>query len=328
MTGSARAALFVTGASGFVGRRLLALLPPDQFASVTLLTRRDEPLVPATLRGLAVVVRGDLHAPAAYASHIASGAVVLHMAARTGPGSRREHFEANDAGTRALVAAARDRRAGRLLFLSSIACGFRTRIGYHYADAKEAAERVVAASGLPWAVLRATMVLGHGSAIWSAIADLARRGRMVRPGGAGVRVQPIWVDDLARVLIDEAARPSVLNEVVELGGPEVLTFDELLTRASRRLRGTPSPIIHVPARPIAAALRALEMVLPVRLPVSAGQLGSFMNDGVARPDARLSSRHPAMLGVDVMLDRLVPRTAGAPLSGAGGEDPDVKPRME
>ncbi len=327
MTGSDRPALFVTGASGFVGARLLALLQTDRFARVTLLARGALP-VPEGLRGRVEIVRGDLRDPAAYAPHIAPGAVVLHLAARTGAGTRREHFAANEGGTRALVTAAGERRAGRLLFLSSIACGFRTRIGYHYADAKEAAERHVAASGLPWAVVRATMVLGHGGAIWSAIADLAGRPRMVRPGGAGVRVQPIWVDDLAHVLAEEVARPSLTNEIAELGGPDVLTFDEVLARVSRRLRGTASPIVHVPARPVAWALRALELVLPVRLPVSAGQLGSFMNDGVARPDPRLASRYPALLGVDEMLDRLMPTGGAAARSVRGREDLGVTPRTE
>lgn len=307
-----RRPLFVTGASGFVGARLLSQLDPDAHTGVVLLVRRGELTLPERLRGRVEVVRADLHDRAGYAPHMAQDATVLHLAALTGSARRTEHFHVNDAGTGELVAAAAERQAGRVLFLSSIACSFAKRAGYHYADAKEAGERRIARSGLPWAVVRSTIVLGIGSAIWTALSTMAAKPRIVLPGSGRVRIQPIWVDDLVRMLLNEVAECRLRDEVVEFGGPDVLTFDDFLTRASRRLRGTPSTMVHVPGRPIVWALQALEAALPVSLPVRAGQLASFLNDGVARPDARLDSLHRDMLGVDAMLERLVsPETPGA-----------------
>lgn len=307
---SARSSLFVTGASGFVGTRLLALLDPAAHGDVTLLSRQGM-AVPARLAGRVNVVPADLRDTPAYAAQIAPGATVLHMAALTGRGTRREHFLVNDAGTAALLDAAAQRGAGRFVFLSSIACGFTRRAGYHYADAKASAERRVAASGLPWTTLRATIVLGPAGAIWSALAAMASKRVILVPGSGRIRIQPIWVDDLARVLVNELAQPQFDDEIVDVGGPEPIPFDDFLRRASRRLRGSPAALIHVPAAPIVAALRAIEAVAGGRLPVSAGQFASFRNDGVARPDPRLAELQRRMAGVDTILERLTGGGAGA-----------------
>jgi NADH dehydrogenase len=300
--------LFLTGAGGFVGRRVLEALDPARYASLRFLVRRPLAL-PARLHEAphAELVEGDLLAPDTYRAHLDADTTVLHLAALTGNATRREHMEGNLDATERLLDACRDAGVPRFLFVSTVAVAFELRAGYHYADAKEAAERAVSESGIPYLIARPTIVLGPGSPIWDALAGFAAKPVTPLPGSGRAEIQPVWADDLAAVLLDLAGG-TFDGTVVDVGGPERLTFDEFMRRASRRLRGKPGPILHLPAGPIVLCLRMLEALLPFCPPVTAGQFASFRNDGVARPDPRTEPHLARMRGVDTMLDEL---TAGA-----------------
>ena len=92
-------------------------------------------------------------------------------------------------------------------------------------------------------------------------------------------MQPVDVTDLAEVLAAVIEDASFSGQVLEAGGPDVVTVAELLS-VLRRLEGRPPRQVSLPARPVAALLWALERAgLP--LPVTAGQIATFVEDGVA-----------------------------------------------
>jgi NADH dehydrogenase len=162
--------------------------------------------------------------------------------------------------------------------VSSIAVRFAGAPRYHYAESKKQAEEIVRTSGMPYTIVRPTLVLGPGSPNLESLTRLALMPVVPLFGGAEARVQPVHVDDLAAALVLICANPP-RGETVEVGGPETLTMRDLLSR----LRGAPLHSVNVPFKPLAFALGACEDLLFPLLPFTAGQLASFVCDGIARP---------------------------------------------
>jgi NADH dehydrogenase len=273
--------LFITGADGFIGRRLVKPLAPDAFHRLA----------------------SDLQDTDSYASDLDGQTTVVHLAAQTGKARDNEYFQANVEGTRALIRACKSRGVPRFLHVSTIATTFDDVDGYPYAASKQQAEQLVQESGLEWTIVRPTIVLGPGSAALDGFRPLLRRSTILVPGGGGVRMQPVHVDDVADVLLRLARSATLGNRIYELGGPEVLTLGEFLSRAHAVLYGGASARrVHVPIRPIRALLRLVETVAPGLAPVHPGQLSAFFNDSVAAADLRLMDPQTTLRSVETMLD--------------------------
>lgn len=226
---------------------------------------------------------------------------MLHLAAATGKASPREMRQVNVEGTRRLLQAAKEAGVAHFIFVSSIAASFRDQRWYHYAHAKREAEALVAASGIPCSIVRPTMIFGPGSPIETALTGLATGGAPIVLGSGEVAVQPVHVDDLASFLVGLAADAPAGGAPMELGGGERMTMRALLARI-RAARSLPSRTpTSIPLGFIRTVLGALEPMVGTALPVSAGQLASFVNDATATPHPIVTRLMPAPRGVDAML---------------------------
>jgi NADH dehydrogenase len=297
-------ALFVTGATGFIGRRVLAALDRTPDVDLRCLTRRQERLTRLPeWRSRWTAVEGELLEPASYATLIPLGGTVVHLAGAVGKQRAAEFHRANVSGARALLRAAVSARITHFVYVSSIAAAYPDAPGYPYAASKREAERAVAGAGLSCTILRPTIVFGHGSPARAAFERLALLPVPVQLGNGAVEIQPIDVDDVAAILVS-AALERWSGEPIDVGGPDVCTIDELFA-AIRHARGRPPrPPLHVPLAPLRVALRLVEPILGRALPVSAGQLAAFAFSSRARPDPRVAGRAPGMKRLSEMLDEL------------------------
>ena len=285
-----RSCLLVTGASGFVGNRVLALAA-QRFERVLALSRSEIAEPPAGVEAL----RGDLlgEAPAAWERSLAGCDAVIHLAATTGKASPAEYARGNVAATARVLAAARQSGVRHFVYVSSIAVRFADQTHYAYAHSKTAAERLVRESGLAVTIVRPTIVAGPGSPVMAGFAKLALAPLTPVFGDGQRRVSPIHVDDLAEALLEIAAgEPNA--EPIELGGPENFTLDELFARI-RAAQGAGAPrLVHLPLAPVRALLAALEPALRPLLPLTAGQLATFANDGLPAASAFSAARAAAL----------------------------------
>jgi NADH dehydrogenase len=297
-------ALFITGGTGFIGRRLLGAIDAAEYRAVTCLSRSGQTSAERGTAALGIqIVRGDLRNPDSYTSHLAGCDTVLHLAAATGRTSREDAFSINANGTRALVQECRRHGVRDFLLVSTIAVKYPNTHHYAYARAKQEAETAVRESGLRHVIVRPTIVLGPEAPIWHNILGLARRRRIVMPGQGRVRVQPIFVDDLVAGMITVVRQDLFQGGIYELGGPDVTSFEELLRRVHRLWTGREPAVMHLPLLPIIAGLSALEPVLGRRLPVTAGQLFAFRYDSTADPARALPCDGPRGLALDDMIQR-------------------------
>jgi len=325
--------LVITGASGFVGRRLVSRARTRAVGHPVTLVARDPkalaslgPLPPAWR-----VVQADLATGSLAPGEIPAGAVVVHLAAATGRQAPDVMRAVNVEGTRRLLEAARAARAAHVIFVSSIAAGFADRRWYPYAEAKREAEALVRSSGLPCTIVRPTMVFGEGSPVQDGLQRLALGAAPVVLGTGDVQLQPVHVDDLAHFLLALALAPEGSPDPVDVGGATRASLRDVLA-AMRAAHGEPPRrVVGVPLALLRRSLAIAERFLGGRLPVTAGQLASFVNDSVAAPHPLTRRYLPAPRPLGTILPALAPaRRAAAALPASAppsaGDAPAVLAR--
>jgi NADH dehydrogenase len=275
-------ALFVTGATGFVGRAFVERIASQTDVTVTALARRvSSPPHAPTVRW----VQGDLLRDGDWRSALDGADTVLHLAAATGKLSPEEIRRVNVDATERLLGFARAANVARFLFVSSIAAKFADAPHYHYAAAKRVAERLVADSGLRTLIVRPTMVLGPGSPIGQRLRTLATAPVIAVFGDGRTRIQPIHVDDLAAILADLAVSASFDGRIIEVGGTDAIAIEDFLRMVRAAAHRDGDTALHVPVGPLRAALALVERVSVKLVPFTAGQLASFTNDGTVDANA-------------------------------------------
>ena len=156
--------------------------------------------------------------------------------------------------SRAMFFAARRAGATRIVHVSIANPSLESPLPYY--RGKALVERALAESGMPFSIVRPTWLFGGArDVLMNNIAWILRHMPMIAvPGDGRYLVQPIHVDDLARICVEHAR---VGNDVVvDAAGPEALPFEDLI-RAVRAAVGSRAPIIHVPASVMSLASRAL-----------------------------------------------------------------------
>jgi NADH dehydrogenase len=162
------------------------------------------------------------------------------------------------ANSRALFHAARRAGVARIVHISIANPTLSSPLPYY--RGKALVERALAEVGLPYAIVRPTWIFGGDHEILTNnIAWILRHAPIFAlPGSGRYPVQPVHIDDLARICIDVADADG--DVIVDAAGPETLSFDEVV-HAIRRAVGARAPIFHVPALAMAAASRALGLVV-------------------------------------------------------------------
>jgi NADH dehydrogenase len=149
-------------------------------------------------------------------------------------------------GTRDLLEATREAGAERFVLMSALGTDERTKDLVPYYGAKWQMEQDVKASGLEHVIFRPSFVFGsEGGALgqFKKIAKLAPVTPIVGPGTQ--RIQPIWVDDVAAYFAAAVDKPEAANRTFELGGPDVVTWNEFWTRL-KQAQGSRRPSVHLP----------------------------------------------------------------------------------
>lgn len=304
--------IFITGATGLLGTSFLGQIKSADFDTITLLCRSSVTLPDSLAHADNVkVIYAPLSDTERYSSALHPQTRIVHMAAITGKASPDEYFDVNIEGTRLLIEAAKKQDVKDFVFISSIAVSFSDRDGYLYADSKEQAEKIVLESGLNYCIFRPTIILGKDASIWHSFVKLAKSSLIVLPGNGQVKIQPIYIEDMVRLILDVISAGRINHELLEVGGPETLSMDEFMQRIHFYMTKSQPRIIHLPIGILVWSLRLLEKVFPLLLPVSSGQFSSFFNEGTAKNNSLLKSHFKRMKDIDAMFELLLNKEEGA-----------------
>ena len=266
----------ITGANGFVGRHVAARLAGRHDVRALISERAGaERELPS---GIADVRRVDVRRAETLAGAFEGVALVVHTVAI--PTERHGRFaEVNVAGTAHVVAEARRAGVRRLVHMSAL--GADPRSPYPYLRSKGEGQALVTGSGIDHVVLRPSLLFGEGDDFFPRLRLTLAFPVVPVPGDGKARFQPIHVDDVAQAVAAAVDRPEIRG-VHEIGGPEPVTYDQMLAEAMRGT-GKRRVTVHVPV-PL-MKVPALAMGLLPDPPVTVQQLDLLAVDNTPAPNA-------------------------------------------
>lgn len=259
--------VLVTGATGFLGRRVVA----------ELLARHHQVRCLVHSPGRERLLDGwdvDVHYGNVLDTESVSQAMygvqsVVHLVgiirARRGLSFDQAHRQ----GTANVAEAASTGGAREIVYVSAL--GATANPAYPYLHSKREGELRVIESGIPYTILRPSVIFGPGDEFLTALAGLVRLGPIVPVIGSGRnRLQPVSLDDVAHCIADSVGNSLVKGKTLSLGGPNRLSYNELLDEVAFAM-GRSIRRIHIPvalAQPVIAVMQGL---LP-RSPMTTEQL--------------------------------------------------------
>jgi nucleoside-diphosphate-sugar epimerase len=272
--------LFITGATGFIGSRLVKRLNPSNYKNIFCLSRTAFDNM-SYLRQYDNVelLHGSLFDYESYIHCLSKSDIVIHLAAITGKAKPEEYFNINAKGTEFLLEQCIKSGVKNFLHISSIAVKFQDIKNYPYAQSKLKAEQYVKASGISHSILRPTIVIGDGSPVLSSLSKLISSPVTPIFGDGSAMIQPIFIEDLISCILNILGNNTFDNETLDIGGPEQITIEKFIRIIHRMLFNRRLRVIHIPIRPIILMLNFLEKYFFSLLPFTSGQLASFSNDG-------------------------------------------------
>ncbi|MDE3096079.1 MAG: complex I NDUFA9 subunit family protein [Chloroflexota bacterium] len=285
--------ILVSGGTGFVGS-----------AVVRELLRRAQPV--AVLGRDAAKVRercgeqvearaGDVRDPEALGAAMAGADVVINAVQfpHSPIENRRKGWTFEDVdlkGTRHQVDAAKAAGVRRFVYVSGV--GAAKDADRHWFRYKWEAERYLQDSGIEWVIVRPTWVYGPGDVSLNRFLGFGKALPFIPMFGDGQQMmQPVFIDDVGRIVADAALRPEAANTLFEAGGPEVMTMDDVV-KTALDVQGKKRPILHQPAA-VGKLLGTLAAVLPSP-PLSADAIDFITGPAVADNTKLVDVLHPTL----------------------------------
>jgi uncharacterized protein YbjT (DUF2867 family) len=269
------ARVLVTGASGFIGRRLI----PDLVArghTVRALVRKTKPAIDAEYEP----VRGDVLDRDSLVLALDSIDVLYYLVHSMGA---LGDFEKKDRKAAENVAqAAKAAGVKRIIYLGGLG-GEDRELSPHLASRAEVG-RTLGSTGIPVTTLRAAIIIGATGSSYEMLRTLVERlPAMITPRWVKTRTQPIAVDDVIHYLSEclDAEQTSGLD--LDIGGPEVLTYREMMTRFAA-VEGKRRFIIDVPVLTPRLSSYWVNLVTPVPASIARPLIDGLRNETVVRDD--------------------------------------------
>jgi NADH dehydrogenase len=235
--------ILVTGGTGFVGRRIVHALRAEGREVRALVRQPDRGDAIAGL-GAELVV-GDVTNPASLRAAADGCTHVIHLVAILK--GRPQDFESvMTQGTRNVIAAAKSAGVDRFVLMSALGTTATTKDLVPYFRAKWAMEQETAGSGLEHTIFRPSFVFGKGGALATFMKQVRYSPVVTVIGSGKQRVQPIWIDDVAAHFARALDTPAAANKTFEIGGPDIVTWDDLY-RTIARVLGKRRGLAHVPS---------------------------------------------------------------------------------
>jgi len=250
--------VLVTGSTGFLGRWVVKeLLGKHHSVRCLVHTPGGERIFPGRAPD---VYYGNINDMGAIAEAAEGVDAAIHLVAVIRERQQATFQSVNHLGTANVVAAAK--QAGVKRFIHVSANGVTADRRFQYLYSKWLGEQEVINSGLPFTILRPTIMFGPGDEFLNTVAGFAKLLPVAPIAGAGRKMyQPIAVEDVARCLALSVDREDLKGKVLEIGGPERISYNDIVSKVARTL-GKRGWRFHVPLWSMYLVASALQLVQP------------------------------------------------------------------
>jgi uncharacterized protein YbjT (DUF2867 family) len=288
--------VLLTGATGYVGGRLLAALEREGRA-VRCMGRRPAYLRARVTAGTEVVA-GDVLDPGSLTPALAGVHTAYYLVHSMGTSD--SFADADRTGALNFARAAYAAGVHRIIYLGGLAQG--DALSTHL-DSRLEVGQILRESGVPTLEFRASIILGSGSASFEMIRALVETlPVMITPRWVETRTQPIGIEDVVAYLTQALDLPGEESRVFEIAGPDQVSYGDLMREYGRQ-RGLRRLLIPVPVLTPRLSSLWLGLVTPVYARIGRAMVDSLRNETVLRDTAALTVFPIRPLGVSAAMAR-------------------------
>ena len=254
--------ILVTGGSGFLGNNIVQRLVGQNQRVRVLVRNPGRAQREGRLTGLPIEwVFGDVTQPQSLGPAFDGVDRVIHTAAVAIEKGQSTYEAVNFQGTVNVVEAAK--QAGVIHFVNISQMGAAPDLPYRFLASKGRAQEYVGQSGLKWTAFRPSVLFGPQDEFANTFARLVPITPLIFPivGSDQTTFQPVWVEDVASAVVQSLTDDTTLLQELELGGPEVLTLEEIERRTLQALKAQ-RLMIRFPLPVLRLIVAAMQIALP------------------------------------------------------------------
>ena len=262
--------VIIAGATGFVGSHLAEALEEEGY-SVLAMTRH-----PDSYSGAGKPVFGDVNDPHSLRSAMEGADAAYYLVHSL---SQDDFVDKDAQAARSFGTAAAEAGLERIVYLGGLGRDDQ-ELSDHLKSRREV-EKLLSQGGVPVTVLRAAIIIGHGGISWEITRQLvAHLPAMVVPKWATTRTQPIALADVIRYLVGVLESETAKGRVFEIGGPEVMTYADMMRQVARWRHHRPLPMLAVPLLTPRLSSHWLALVTDVNTATARNLVDSMSNEVV------------------------------------------------
>lgn len=272
--------ILLTGSTGFIGNRVLQALSKKNL-QVRCLVRKSA----SSQNPNITYVTGDV---LDYDSLVRATAGVdtvyyfIHMMGNQPTGQQKKFDELDRLAINNMVRACRENGVKRIIHLTGIR-NSQEKLSHHLESRKEV-EDIIRNSGIDHTIFRASMIIGRGGAAFDILETAVRKFPLIPIfEWENTRVQPIYIDDVIRYLVECLDRKETINKCYDIGCSQVLTYKELIQQYADEV-GLKRTFIHIPGSWHWLSAMVLGKLSPVNPNVVYWLIESLHNNMICEPN--------------------------------------------
>ena len=209
----------ITGANGFVGRNIGEFLSQNGFNVVNIVRKKK-----AIASGKIIVSKS--FSEDRLVSGIKNSLALLHFIGKGSQAVNSDYETVNVDTTRNAIRLCKKASVKKIIYISGLGVNQKSTLGYFISKYK--AEREIIKSGLDYTILRASYIIGKGDPLSKILYAQMKRGTIVIPGSGNYRIQPIFVKDVAKVVMKSITEKKFSNKILDLVGADTVTYNHFV----------------------------------------------------------------------------------------------------
>ena len=208
----------ITGANGFVGKNVGKFLSKNGFHVIGLVRKGNEKSI-----NFARVISSETLSENNLVSKIKSSGALLHFVGQGRQTVDLDYEKVNVSLTKNVIKLCKKAKIKKIIYISGLGVDESTTLGYFISKYK--AEQEIIHSGLDYTIFRASYIIGKDDPLSKNLHSQIKKGRVVIPGSGNYRFQPIFIGDVAKVMLKSIMDNSFSNKILDLAGPQTVSYN-------------------------------------------------------------------------------------------------------
>ena len=213
--------IVITGANGFIGRNIGKFLSKNGFEIIGIVRKGKEKKVNF---GKAIISK--TLSESSLVSKIKGYNALLHFIGSGRQTVHSDYDEVNVSLTRNVIKLCKKAKIKKIIYISGLGVGESSTLGYFISKYK--AEHEIINSSLNFTIFRASYIIGKDDPLSKILRRQMKKGYVEIPGSGNYRLQPVFIDDVGKIIIKSITENKFSNKIVDLVGPQIVSYNSFV----------------------------------------------------------------------------------------------------